>query len=44
MLAVLIVASGAARAEPVFTFDATPGKLKASSRGGARIVCASRAG
>jgi aminopeptidase N len=27
MLAVVLVVSGAARAEPVFSFDATPGKL-----------------
>jgi aminopeptidase N len=27
MLAVVLVASGAARAEPIFSFDATPGKL-----------------
>ena len=27
MLAVMLVVSGAARAEPVFSFDATPGKL-----------------
>ncbi len=27
MLAVVLVVSGAARAEPIFSFDATPGKL-----------------
>jgi hypothetical protein len=31
MLALMLVVSGAARAEPVFSFDATPGKLEAVS-------------